>query len=132
MQLVDTTAPGKLFTLFVVAVFRLLTAPLRRAWRKLKHTVTGRPRSEGQQVDSAEAGFSMPDNWHWRLVDATNGRDHRMYGFRLVSWDPSGETQRPYRVSDGQGYLVWVEHIRFVNIDPDVPYTQGIHEGPAE
>lgn len=68
--------------------------------------------SKPQSVDSAGAGFVMPNDWHWRLVDAINGRNVS-YEVRLIGWDPSGKAKQPYFVTDAHGDTLWAERIRF-------------------
>lgn len=83
-------------------------------------TTDGKPWVEPvkpHSVDSARPGFVMPDDWHWRLVDASSRRDHKVYGFRLLGWDQSGQAKQPYLVTDGHGDTLWAEHIRFADGD---------------
>lgn len=72
--------------------------------------------NQQQSIDSMAPGFSMPDNWHWREVDAWNGEDVH-YCVRLVGWIVSDTVLRPYCVTDGSGWVVWTEHIRFADSD---------------
>lgn len=69
-----------------------------------------------QSVDSTKPGFVMPDNWHCRRVAAINGLQI-WPNVRLLGWDPSGQAKRPYCVEDVQGHSLWVEHIRFDDVD---------------
>lgn len=72
--------------------------------------------NQQQSIDSSKPNFAMPDDWHGRRVDASNGNGI-IHNVRLVGWDAIGQDKQPYCITDNYNWPLWVKRIRFVNTD---------------